>query len=343
MKMNKKAFTLVEMLFVVVIALMALGFSAYKLTEMKTRGYDKGATGFLVDIAGAKAAMSADLARQGGIGPEGMDLDSCIRNPASGITENIEITVEGIQADPDEGKGKTLAEYLSENNCSKDSILKALGIFGYLKYGISTVGNYKYYLYAGFPVSAQCGAMTQELDDHTIAYMCGKSHRSRVHSAYKDDTRCQVDGGIVYLDNGDIRTRGGGGLPTVLTDPNPCASSSSAVMFRCAPLTQEYTFDGYQASCPSTAPFYGIDSPVIGGQTPQYTDCFNVGTPSANHGPDCKTTCKYDSTVANNTQSDDVDGAAVITIVDPEDETGQATKEITCYDYWHYWGAASYQ
>ena len=115
MKMNKKAFTLVEMLFVVVIALMALGFSAYKLTEMKTRGYDKGATGFLVDIAGAKAAMTADLAR------EGIDLDSCIRNPASGITENIEITVEGIQADPDEGKGKTLAEYLSENN-SKDNI-----------------------------------------------------------------------------------------------------------------------------------------------------------------------------------------------------------------------------
>ena len=332
MKMNKKAFTLVEMLFVVVIAMMALGFSAYKLTEMKTRGYDKGATGFLVDIAGAKAAMTADLAR------EGFSLDTCIRNPASGVTENIEITVDGLAGDPNEVKGKTLSQYLNENNCSKDSVLKALGLFGYLKYGISTVGDYKYYIYAGFPVSSQCGAMTQELDDHTVAYMCGKSHR-KVHSAYVDDTRCQVNGGIAFLDNGDIRNRSGRPLPTVVGE-NKC---SGAVLFRCSGATDEYTFDGYQTTCPTSAPFYGIESPVVSGTTPHYIDCLNAGNPVANHGPGCKTSCEYDITVANNTQSDNVDGAEVITIKDPDDPSGASTMEITCYEYWHYWGAASYQ
>lgn len=334
MRMNKKAFTLVEMLFVVVIALMALGFSAYKLKEMKVKGYEKGATGFLVDIASAKAAMTADLAR------EGFNLDACIRDTAqSGITENIEITTAGVATNPAEVAGKTLREYLEENHCSKESVLKAMELFGYIKYGINTVGNNKYYIYAGFPISNQCGTMTQEMNDHTVAYMCGVARRSSVHPAYEDDTRCQIDGGYSFLDNGSIVGRGSGNKPKVLTEPNPCDTANGAVLFRCSPMTQQYTWPGYYATCPLTAPFYGIGSPVVAG-TPEYANCENTGNPSAPHGSACTTTCTYDTTVANNTQSDTVDGAEMITIVDPDDGT---EKTISCYEYWHFWGSTTYR
>lgn len=344
MKMNKKAFTLVEILFVVVIAIMVLGFSAHKLKNMKSRGVAYGATGFLVDLGNAKAAITADLAR------EGIDLDAKLRSPESGVTENIEVTTEGIEIDPDEAKGQTISQYLEENHYSKEALIKALAIFGYLKYGIDSVGEYRYYLYVNRPISNQCGSLPSNLTDHTITYMCGVAHRT-VHEVTKDDTRCKVTEGAVFLDDGTI-SKSGNSRPAVV-GVNRCQLESSGVpaLFRCAPRFDDKTYNSYMETCPATASFYGsgVQSQYNTYKAPTYVDCINTDNPSANHNKPgcaltnscCKTVCNYDTTEANNVASDNYGENTTITIVDPADET--KTKTITCYDYWHHYGTISYK
>ena len=175
MNRNKKAFTLVEMLFVVVIAAMVLTFSAYKIKNAKNKGVEQGAIGFLVDLANAKEAMTRDLAMQG------VNLNQSLKSHSSA---NIQITGSTSSVG-----AMSLSEYLSNNSFSAAAFINALAGFGYMDLTIPSVSGYTYYVNIGYDIPSSCGTLGSIPSGvKVVAYMC------------KTDVR-----GWAYLSDGTIR------------------------------------------------------------------------------------------------------------------------------------------
>jgi len=328
MRMSKKAFTLVEMLFVVIIAALALTFSAYKLRDLKFQGVRKGATGFLMDIANAKNAMKNDLAMQGGV--NGMSLDECLRADNS---ENIEITTAGKGKDLEGSAEKSLKDYLEENGCSEESFIKAMWTYGYIQFGINTTGAYKYYWNIGYPISNTCGALQEGMDEQVVAYMCGNDPRGSTGQNWntQDDTRCKISDGWAYMNNGTIRERDYDQKPPLdnsKNSSNPCVWAGGTTSgFSCKQKTKSLqgTSTTHVLSCAELsgwqAGYVALDQSTSG-------EC----TPGAAHFS-CTTTCKVDYTHNNNEGSDEFGHEhSVWVIIDG------ASTEISCYDYWHNYG-----
>ena len=198
MTYNRKAFTLVEMLFVVIIAMLVLSFSAYKLKKAKFSGLEKGATGFLVDLANAKMAMKQDLALQGvNLDAKLAEFNSC----TTGGAENIEVT-SGIIPDGTSSElkaattGKALNEFLQQNEYGPQALLVALVNYGYIRNDIPAIGAYRYYINIGCDIPDTCGMVSGPDTGTVVAYMC----RKEVSAEDSDEAF-----GWAFMSNGALR------------------------------------------------------------------------------------------------------------------------------------------
>lgn len=154
MKKNAFGFTLVEMLFVVMIAAVMMAFAVPRFKSARESSVEKGATGFLVELASARSAFERDLKMQG------------VANPWSQLTANLQIESK-VTASTD----KTLSGYLGTNNYSAASLRKALFTFGYLTSGAPS--GHKYYIYVGKTIT-NCGTVdtTAITQSNIVAYTC---------------------------------------------------------------------------------------------------------------------------------------------------------------------------
>lgn len=326
MKISKKAFTLVEMLFVVIIAALALTFSAYKLRGLKVQGVDKGATGFLMDIANAKNAMKNDLAMQG------MDLEACLRSDNS---ENIEITTAGKGKDEEGAAGKTLKEYFDENGCSEESFIKALWTYGYIRFGINTTGEYKYYWNIGYPISNTCGALQEGMDKQVVAYMCGAQPRGSQGQNWntQDDTRCKIKNGWAYMNDGAIRLRDYDEKPPLdnaKNSSNPCVGTSGG-------HTSGWSCTQKRKQLHGSSTTHVLSCSELAGWQEDYVELSHSTSGNCTPGSfhfNCTTTCQVDYTHNNNETSDEIGHETSVWVM-----IDGVSTQISCYDYWHNYGS----
>ncbi len=150
----KRGFTLVEMLFVVIIAAGALALALPSYKNMRERGKFQAASGMLIDLGSAVEAITRDLAMQG------VSVQMGTTYVAVNST-NMSFTPNNTQ------KKQTLAQVfggLSGSDMSK--ILKLLKPFGYLK-SFQGHGNFNYY------VLTNAGASSTGCEATTISPLTG--------------------------------------------------------------------------------------------------------------------------------------------------------------------------
>ncbi len=302
MKLKQAGFTLVEMLFVVLIAAVAIAFAVPHFKDAQKNSEDKGAAGYLVSLANAIESFRSDLNLQG------------ISDPWVGLSDNIEVSPTGVVVNSAEASGKNLVEFLNENSFSEDAIRKALFGFNYLKNGIAAPGDYRYFIYAGFPIVANwCGALPPAEEARMVAYMCKPAQLTGVHPAYKDDERCYKPEGWAYMTDGSVRKREMDGKPSVVGTDN----CSSLTKFSCTMLTKKATAMGSDCNA------------VCQQEFGQDCDGSKLRIKSTTHSG-LSVTCIIDYTVWNNEKSDQEGKATPVTVM-----FDGGAKTISCYAYWH--------
>ncbi len=218
MKRTQVGFTLVEMLFVVIIAGVVLAFALPGYRNMKRTALEKGATGYLMDLANARDAFVRDLNAQGIDDPWKDEA-----NPWDKLECNIEVTPLTTLTS-DEAKEQTLAEYIQQmrdDGKSETMISHALFAFNYLQNNVGAPGGYKYYLYLGFPILSKCGMLPPDKEKKMLAYMCKDPIKeSNIHSSIPTspslDSRCYIPQSWAYLSDGSILPRSKDAKPNVL-------------------------------------------------------------------------------------------------------------------------------
>ncbi len=158
MKRQCVGFTLVEMLFVVIIAAVIVAFALPSFKSVRETSADRKASGYLVDLAQAKQAFEHDLRLQG------------VTTPWAMLNNNLQVTP-GVLLNGSDLLRKTLTEYLLAKNYSADALKTALFAYGYLVNDASIApSGYSYYIFTGYDFPANCGTLPSDVKK--VAFMC---------------------------------------------------------------------------------------------------------------------------------------------------------------------------
>lgn len=130
----KRGFTLVEMLFVVIIAAGALALALPSYKSMRERGKFQAASGMLIDLGSAVESITRDLSMQG-------------VTVAVGASGPLVYNKDTYEAPPNNSTYslKTWVNAASAGKNREERVLKSLLPFGYIK-KFQGQGNFSYYV-----------------------------------------------------------------------------------------------------------------------------------------------------------------------------------------------------
>lgn len=127
----KRGFTLVEMLFVVIIAATALALALPSYKSMRERGKFQAASGMLIDLGSAVESITRDLAMQGVSVTVGTSAPLLYQGEVQNPSEKYSL--------------KDWVNAASSGQPREERVLKSLLPFGYIK-KFQGQGNFNYYV-----------------------------------------------------------------------------------------------------------------------------------------------------------------------------------------------------
>lgn len=154
----KRGFTLVEMLFVVIIAAGALALALPSYKNMRERGKFQAASGMLIDLGGAVESITRDLAMQG---------------VSVTVGASAPLLYQGETQEPSEKYSlKEWVKAASSGKPREERVLKSLVPFKYIK-KFQGQGNFNYYVLTNTSAnSTNCkGTTTSPLAGTLVACM----------------------------------------------------------------------------------------------------------------------------------------------------------------------------